>query len=224
MTTADDKQNQLQKEILEVQNRLLQLPAAGSSIPTPTSTARSASPPAKKVARLADLRRGAGLPPRPRLAGIALRGRGRRDAARRLRRDRRAAATATRCPGSFDDFLHEWATVGRAQAMGGATATSHEDGGPWLDPDDLNAFTRYLRDYLLTDDGVRRADRAARAGGEPEDARRGGPPPRPAQVRAHHPQRLHHEPRPEHGADRRRRARHGRRPARRRGRFRRASA
>ena len=28
---------------------------------------------------------------------------------------------------------------------------SHRDGEPWLDPNDMNIFTRFLRDYLLSD-------------------------------------------------------------------------
>ena len=32
-----------------------------------------------------------------------------------------------------------------------AFCNTHKDGEPWLDPGDLNTFTRYLRDYLLTD-------------------------------------------------------------------------
>jgi hypothetical protein len=32
-----------------------------------------------------------------------------------------------------------------------AFCNEHRDGEPWLDPNDMNMFTRYLRDYLLTD-------------------------------------------------------------------------
>jgi len=32
-----------------------------------------------------------------------------------------------------------------------AFCNAHKDGEPWLDPNDLNTFTRYLRDYLLID-------------------------------------------------------------------------
>jgi hypothetical protein len=47
-------------------------------------------------------------------------------------------------------FLQEWATVAVPKRWE-AFCNEHKDGEPWLDPNDLNTFTRYLRDYLLTD-------------------------------------------------------------------------
>ena len=40
--------------------------------------------------------------------------------------------------------------------MGGVHVATNKEGGPWLDPNDINAFARYLRDYLLTDTRLRR--------------------------------------------------------------------
>jgi len=54
-------------------------------------------------------------------------------------------------PRHLREFLHEWATVAVPRRWDEYTKT-HHDGGPWLDPNDLNAFTRYLRDYLVTED------------------------------------------------------------------------
>ncbi|MGA2063654.1 MAG: virulence factor SrfC family protein [Thermoguttaceae bacterium] len=47
-------------------------------------------------------------------------------------------------------FLQEWATVAVPKRWE-AFCNEHKEGEPWLDPNDLNTFTRYLRDYLLTD-------------------------------------------------------------------------
>ena len=54
-------------------------------------------------------------------------------------------------PGQLREFLHRWATVDVPKRWEEYTA-AHEDGSPWIDAGDLNSFTRYLRDYLLTDE------------------------------------------------------------------------
>ena len=54
-------------------------------------------------------------------------------------------------PRHLREFLHEWATVTVPKRWEEHMA-EHEEGAPWLDPNDMNAFARYLRDYLLTDE------------------------------------------------------------------------
>jgi len=54
-------------------------------------------------------------------------------------------------PGELREFLHRWATVDVPKRWEEYTATN-ADGAPWVDAGDLNSFTRYLRDYLLTSD------------------------------------------------------------------------
>ena len=100
VTSADAKQNQLQKELAEVQNRLLQL-SRGWVVDPDTNIDRE-----KRLAgrqegdRLARRRRGGGLLPRPRPAGIAVRGRRRGVAAFRLRRHAEPAARRPAAPRS----------------------------------------------------------------------------------------------------------------------------
>ena len=154
VTSADAKQDQLQKELAEVQNRLLQL-SRGWVVDPDTNLDRE-----KRLAgrqegdRLARRRRGGGLLPRSRLAGIAVRRRRRGAAAFRLRATRRAAATATPCPGNCTTSCTS-GPPSPCPSDSRPIAARHEEGEPWLDPNDVNAFTRYLRDYLLHGDGVR---------------------------------------------------------------------
>ena len=54
-------------------------------------------------------------------------------------------------PRHLREFLHQWATVTVPKRWEEFMA-EHEEGSPWLDPNDMNAFARYLRDYLLTDE------------------------------------------------------------------------
>ena len=53
-------------------------------------------------------------------------------------------------PRQLHGFLHEWATVAVPKRFE-AFCNAHKEGEPWLDPNDVNAFTRYLRDYLCTE-------------------------------------------------------------------------
>ena len=53
-------------------------------------------------------------------------------------------------PKELKNYLHEWATVAVPKRWE-TFCNDHHDGEPWLDPNDMNLFTRYLRDYLLTD-------------------------------------------------------------------------
>ena len=148
VTSADAKQDQLEKEIKEVLNRLLQLARLGGG-PGHEHRPRKAAHGGQEGGRLADVQRGVGLPPRPRPGGVAVRGRWRRDA------DRRCAETQSRrsgdpLPKQLKNFLHEWATTAVPKRWE-QFCNEHKDGEPWLDPGDMNTFTRYLRDYLLTD-------------------------------------------------------------------------
>ena len=54
-------------------------------------------------------------------------------------------------PRQLRDFLHDWATVDVPEALGGVLPLRTRTASPWLDANDLNAFARYLRDYLLTE-------------------------------------------------------------------------
>jgi hypothetical protein len=53
-------------------------------------------------------------------------------------------------PKQLRGFLHDWATTAVPKRWE-ETIASREEGGPWLDPNDVNTFARYLRDYLLTE-------------------------------------------------------------------------
>ena len=117
VTSADAKQDQLQKEIQEVQNRLLQLSRGWVVDPDTNIDREKRLMAAKKVLEWLTVRRAGGLPAGPRPAGVALRGRGGGAADRRLRRDaepaarRSAAAAAEGLPARVG---HR----GRAQALG----------------------------------------------------------------------------------------------------------
>ena len=95
-------------------------PAAGSSIPTRTSTARSGSRAGRQGARLAAGRpRAGGLLPRPRPAGIAWPFTRATSWSWPIAPRSPAGGTATRCRATLRGFLHDWATVAVGQAMGG---------------------------------------------------------------------------------------------------------
>ena len=120
MTTADDKQDQLQKEIQEVQNRLLQL-SRGWVVDPDTNVDRE-----KRIAAGQQGRRLADCPTRSWSTTASTPCRNRcacADGDELQLADcaeiAEPAATATRCPGSCASFLHEWATIGGAQALGG---------------------------------------------------------------------------------------------------------
>jgi hypothetical protein len=52
-------------------------------------------------------------------------------------------------PKQLHNFLHEWATAAVPKRWESYCGT-HTEGGPWLEPNDLGLFSRYLHDYLLT--------------------------------------------------------------------------
>ena len=147
--------------------------------------------------RLADGRRGADLPSRARPGRVALHGRGRGIADRRLRRQRQPPPRRPAAQG-VEELPARMGHRGRAQALGdllqqpqGRRAVARSQRHEHLHP---------LPPRLPLDrQGLRQVGRAGAAGGGPEDPRRGGPPPRPAEVRPHHPQRLRDEPRSQPG-------------------------
>jgi hypothetical protein len=55
-----------------------------------------------------------------------------------------------RFPRHLQSFMHEWATSSVPQTWERITSTRPE-AGPWLGMDDLAAFARYLKDYLLSE-------------------------------------------------------------------------
>ncbi|MEE9601973.1 MAG: virulence factor SrfC family protein [Thermoguttaceae bacterium] len=150
VTTAEDKQKQLQKEIKEVNNRLLQLSRDWVVDPDANIDREKRLAAARKL-----------------IDWLA--------ANEELVYYRVNALQESLCvadgdewqlsdcietqsrrrgdplPRQLRNFLHEWATVSVPKRWEDY-CNSHKEGGPWLDSNDMNAFTRYLRDYLITDD------------------------------------------------------------------------
>jgi hypothetical protein len=149
VTSADAKQDQLQKEIAEVMNRLLQLSRGWVVDPDTNIDREKRLIAARKVLdwltsdeeriyqRVHALQESLCM-----AAGEEL-------------QVADCAETQTRrhgdpLPRELKNYLHEWATVAVPKRWE-AFCNEHREGEPWLDPGDLNTFTRYLRDYLLTD-------------------------------------------------------------------------
>jgi len=150
VTTADDKQNQLQREIVEIQNRLLQLSRDWVVDPDANIDREKRIAAARKVVdwlvsdeavvyyRVHALQESLGVQD-----GDELHLADCTDISSRRHGDP--------LPRHLREFLHEWATAA-APKRWEEYISSHDDGGPWLDPNDLSTFTRYLRDYLLTEE------------------------------------------------------------------------
>ena len=149
VTTADDKQDQLQKKIEEVKTRLLQLSRDWVVDPDANVDRQKRLMAARKVVdwlqeseelvyyRVHALQQSLALG-----EGEQLQVADCIDTQSRHRGDP--------LPRQLRNFLHEWATVAVPKRFE-QYCEEHADGGPWLDPADFGAFTRYLRDYLLTD-------------------------------------------------------------------------
>ena len=149
VTTADDKQNQLQREILEINNRLLQLSRDWVVDPDANVDRQKRVAAARKVVdwltsdasvayyRVHALQESLGVQ-----GGEELQLADCTDISSKRHGDP--------LPRHLREFLHEWATVAVPKRWEDHIS-SHEDGGPWLDPNDVNTFVRYLRDYLLTE-------------------------------------------------------------------------
>ena len=149
VTSADAKQDQLQKEIQEVQNRLLQLSRGWVVDPDTNIDREKRLIAARKVyewltsdeemiyQRVHALEESLCVADGEELQVAD------------------CAETQTRrhgdpLPKQLKTFLHEWATVAVPKRWE-SFCNGHKEGEPWLDPNDLNTFTRYLRDYLLID-------------------------------------------------------------------------
>jgi len=150
VTTATDKQDQLEKRIKEVENRLLQLSRDWVVDPDANIDREKRLRAARKVVdwllsstediyfRVHALQESLSVAEGEELTlSDCLDTQGRRH--------------GDPLPRQLRHFLHEWATVAVPKRWE-EHCGSHKDGGPWLDPNDLNAFTRYLRDYLLTEE------------------------------------------------------------------------
>jgi len=150
VTSADAKQDQLTKEIQEVQNRLLQLSRGWVVDPDTNIDREKRLIAAKNVMdwllsdeeriyqRVHALEESLCMADGEELqVADCAETQGRRQHGDPLVRE-------------VKNFLHEWATVAVPKRWENF-CNQHKDGGPWLDPGDLNTFTRYLRDYLLTD-------------------------------------------------------------------------
>ena len=207
MTSADAKQDQLLKEIAEVQNRLLQLSRDWVVDPDTNIDRERRVLAAKKVIdwllddeeriyhRVHALEESLCMAEGEELA-IA-------DCA-----DNASRRHGDPLPRELKNYLHEWATVAVPKRWE-SFCNDHRDGEPWLDPNDLNMFTRYLRDYLLTDKVFGQLVSQVQPVVGPEDPRRGRPAARSAEVRPHHSQRLPDEPRPQPRRYRKRRGEPG---------------
>jgi len=149
VTTADDKQNQLQKRIEDVRNRLLQLSRDWVVDPDANVDREKRLAAARKIVNW--------LLSSEEL--VYYRVHALQDALSVADGDELSLAdcidTQSRhrgdpLPRQLRNFLHDWATTAVTKRWEEYTAT-HKDGGPWLDPNDVGAFTRYLRDYLVTE-------------------------------------------------------------------------
>jgi hypothetical protein len=146
---AEDKQNQLQKELLEVQNRLLQL-SGGWAVDPDTNVDRE-----KRIAaamKLLDWLTSDETLVYSRIHAI-------QESLCLAEGDQWQLADCVDTqprrhgdplPRMLQNFLQEW-TSGGVPKRWEEQCNSRQEGGPWLDSGDMNAFTRYLRDYLLTD-------------------------------------------------------------------------
>jgi hypothetical protein len=149
VTSADAKQDQLEKEIKEVLNRLLQLSRGWVVDPDTNIDREKRLMAAKKVAewlmsdeqlvyhRVHALEESLCMADGDEMQ-IA-------DCA-----DTQSRRSGDPVPRQLKNFLHEWATTGVPKRWE-TFCNEHKEGGPWLDPGDMNTFARYLRDYLLTD-------------------------------------------------------------------------
>ena len=150
VTTATEKQDQLQREILEIRNRLLQLSRDWVVDPDANVDREKRIRAAIRVVdwlkqderaayhRVHAIQQSMSVQPGDelQLADCA---------------DITSKRHGDPLPRHLREFLHEWATVTVPKRWEEHMA-EHEEGAPWLDPNDMNAFARYLRDYLLTDE------------------------------------------------------------------------
>jgi hypothetical protein len=150
VTAAGDKQNQLAREIVELQNRLLQLSRGWVVDPDVNLDREKRIRLARRIVdwlledarvvyyRVHAIRQSLGL----------------------REGDELCLADCTEItskrhgdplPMHLRSFLHEWAAVHVPQRWE-EYAASHEEGSPWLNPGDVHSLARYLRDYLLSEE------------------------------------------------------------------------
>jgi len=150
VTSAEEKQNQLHREIQEVESRLLQL-SRGWVVSSDTNVDRQ-----KRIAAamkvldwlMADER------------AVYQRVHAIQDSLGIREGDELRVADCTEIssrkygdplPRYLREFLHEWATVWVPKRWE-EYANTHQEGSPWLELDDVNTFARYLRDYLVKEE------------------------------------------------------------------------
>ncbi|NQU26051.1 MAG: hypothetical protein HQ567_32595, partial [Candidatus Nealsonbacteria bacterium] len=150
VTTAEDKQNQLQQRIQDVQSRLLQLSRDWVVDPDANVDREKRLRAARRVVDWLQAKEDA----------VYYRVHALQESLSVSEGDELQLSdcidTQSRrhgdpLPRQLRTFLHEWATVGVPKRWE-EFCDSHKEGGPWLDPADIGAFSRFLRDYLLTDE------------------------------------------------------------------------
>ena len=150
VTTAEEKQQHLQREIQEVGSRLLQL-ARGWVVSSDTNVDRQ-----KRIAAATKVVEWIAADER----AVYYRVHALQEALGVREGDEWPVADCTEIsskrhgdplPRHLREFLHEWASVAVPRRWE-EYASAHQDGAPWLEPDDVNTFVRYLRDYLVRDE------------------------------------------------------------------------
>lgn len=149
VTTAEEKQNQLQKEIQDVQNRLLQLSRGWVVDPDANVDRERRILAAKKVLnwltaseelvyhRVHALQETLSVADGEELSlADCIESQSRR--------------YGDPLPRQLRGFLHEWSSTSVPKRWE-QYCNENKEGGPWLDPNDINTFTRYLCDYLTTE-------------------------------------------------------------------------
>jgi hypothetical protein len=149
VTKADDKQEQLHREIVEVENRLLQLARAWIVDPDANIDREKRIKAAGRVLewlmehedmvyhRVYALRQSLAVHEGDELSLADVADLGRVHHGETLVRQLKA-------------LLHEWATTSVPKRWEQYIVANHT-GSPWLAPTDFNAFVRFLSDYLLTE-------------------------------------------------------------------------
>ncbi|MDY0168222.1 MAG: virulence factor SrfC family protein [Thermoguttaceae bacterium] len=149
VTTAEEKQKQLVKQVQEVQNRLLELARDWWVDPDTNIDREKRLAAARKIVdwllaneemvyyRVHAIQESLAVAEGDEL-GVA-------DCVETQSRRR-----GDPLPRQLRNFLHEWASSGVPKRWEEYIKT-HSEGGPWLEPSDIGAFSRYLRDYLVTE-------------------------------------------------------------------------
>ncbi len=150
VTTADDKQSQLQKEILDIKNRLLHLSRAWVVDPDANVDREKRIRVGQRVVEWLQQNE----------LAVYYRVHALQESLAIHEGDELELSDCTEIsskrhgdplPRHLRSFLHDWATQSVGKRWEQYTA-SHEDGGPWLDPNDVNALARYMSDYLLREE------------------------------------------------------------------------